>query len=168
MSELLLAEQTEEETWEEMDEVGSLNHSAIQANLTFLFKRLGAYSVFTDLSLNIADVDLSQFDLVVREEIKPDVCLYSKRRIDPINDILKMSEMPLLAVEILSPRQGLYEIIEKVKLYFALGVKSCWVVIPNTQTVTIYTAPDHFRTFVEGEVLDEVLKIHLPIAEIFE
>ncbi len=168
MSELLLPEPTEEEIWEEMDEVGSLNHSAIQANLAFLFKRLGAYSVFNELSLSITNVDLSQFDLIVREEIKPDVCLYPKRRIDPTHDILKMSEMPLLAVEILSPRQGLYEIIEKVKLYFTLGVKSCWVVIPNNQTATVYTAPDQFRTFVEGEVLDEVLNTHLPIAEIFE
>ncbi|MFN8492897.1 MAG: Uma2 family endonuclease [Caldilineaceae bacterium] len=168
MSELLLAEQTEDETWEAIDEVGSLNHSAIQANLAFLFKRLGTYSVLTDLSLNIGNVDLSKFDLTVREEIKPDVCLYPKRRIDPAHDILRMSEMPLLAVEILSPRQGLYEITEKFKLYFELGVKSCWIVIPNNQTVTVYSAINAFQNFVSGDVVDPQIDIRLPLAEIFE
>ncbi|MEZ4867433.1 MAG: Uma2 family endonuclease [Caldilineaceae bacterium] len=171
MSELLTVDdfettgQTEEE---EMDEVGSLNHSAIQANLAFLFKRLGTYSVFTELSLDVSNADLSVFDLSVRSELKVDVCLYARRPINPVKDILKMKEMPLLAVEIVSPRQGLYEITEKFKLYFALGVKACWLVIPNTQTVTVYADMDNFHTFVSDEVVDAVLEIHLPFTPIFE
>lgn len=163
MSDLAIMEYTEE-----FDEVGSQNHSAVQANLAFLFKRLQRYSVYTDLSLNIANVDLSQFDLQVREEIKPDVCIYPKRPLNPMHDVIKMTEMPLLAIEILSPRQGVYEIAEKFKLYFHLGVKSCWLVIPNTQVVTVYSAVDSYQTFVSGEVVDEIIDIRLPLAEIFE
>ena len=43
----------------------------------------------------------------------PDVCLYLKK---PMNfagsDILRMTELPLLAIEVLSPTQGTQEIIE--------------------------------------------------------
>ena len=74
--------------------------------------------------------------------------------------------MPLLAVEILSPKQGIYDILEKFKIYFTLSIKSCWLVIPATATVTIYS-PDGFKSINSGEVVDEMLNIRLPIAEIF-
>jgi Uma2 family endonuclease len=77
-----------------------------------------------------------------------------------------MSEMPLLAIEILSPKQGIYDILEKFKIYFTLGIKSCWLVIPATATVTVYSL-EGFKSFNSGEVVDETLNIHLLIAEIF-
>lgn len=168
MEQLLFKDFTNSVEFEGADNVGSLNHSAAQANLAFLLKRLGTYSVFTDLSLSINKIDLTQFDISTREEIKPDVCVYPKRKFNPINDILKMEEMPLLAIEIVSPKQGLYEILEKFKLYFALGVQSCWLVIPSTQTVTVYAGPNHFQTIVSGDVVDTVVNIRLPLSEIFE
>lgn len=153
---------------EESVDVGSFKHSSAQANLAFLLKRLGKYSVLTDLSLDISTVDISQFDISTKEEIKPDVCIYPKRKMNLLDDILRMSEMPLVAIEVLSPKQGVYDILEKFKLYFALGVKSCWLVIPNTRTVLVYSAPDSFATFGTGEVIDKQLEIQIPIEEIFE
>ncbi|MFN8493316.1 MAG: Uma2 family endonuclease [Caldilineaceae bacterium] len=153
---------------EESVDVGSYKHSSAQANLTFLLKRLGQYAVLTDLSLDISKADISQFDISTKEEIKPDVCIYLKRQRNLQNDILRMTEMPLLAIEVLSPKQGVYDILEKFKLYFALGVQSCWLVIPSTRTVFVYSAPDRFVTFGTGEVIDELLGIQLPIEEIFE
>ncbi|MEZ4737110.1 MAG: Uma2 family endonuclease [Caldilineaceae bacterium] len=85
-----------------------------------------------------------------------------------LDDILRMSEMPLLAIEVLSPKQGGYDILEKFKLYFTLGVQSCWLVIPNTRTVVVYSTPDSFATFGTGEVIDESLGIQIPVEEIFE
>lgn len=93
-------------------DVGSFKHSSAQANLAFLLKRLGQYSVLTDLSLDISKVDISQFDISTKEEVKPDVCIYPKRKMNLLDDILRMSEMPLLAIEVLSPKQGVYEIFE--------------------------------------------------------
>ena len=55
------------------------------------------------------------------------MCIYLKRQRNLQNDILRMSEMPLLAIEVLSPKQGIYDILEKFKLYFSLGVQSCWL-----------------------------------------
>ncbi len=153
---------------EESVDVGSFKHSSAQANLAFLLKRLGKYAVLTDLSLDIRTVDISQFDISTKEEIKPDVCIYPKRKMNLLDDILRMSEMPLLAIEVLSPKQGVYDILEKFKLYFALGVQSCWLVIPNTRTVLVYSAADSFATFGTGEVIDKLLGIQIPIEEIFE
>jgi len=155
-----------ETTAEDVDDMGSYNHSLVQANLTFLLKRIGQYSVLTELSLDVSHLDRQQFN--VKDEIKPDVCLYPKRGLSRPFDIMKMSEMPLLVIEILSPRQGSYEIVEKFAVYFGLGVKSCWLVDPTTAIVAVYSALDQYQTYSAGEVIDQVLNIRLPLAEIFE
>jgi Uma2 family endonuclease len=151
---------------EEAQDMGSYNHSLIQANLAFLLNRLGKYSVFTELSLDSSQLDPNTFR--VREEIKPDVCIYPKRGLSRPFDILKMAEAPLLAVEILSPQQGAQEILEKFALYFALGVRACWLVDPTTAIVAVYSTLEQPKTFSSGEVVDEMLAIRLPLAEIFE
>jgi len=151
---------------EETNDQRSYNHSTVQANLAFLFKRIGQYSVSIELSL-----DISQFQaahLQFGNEIKPDVCIYPKRRLSRPYDILKMVEMPLVAVEILSPKQGAYEILEKFEVYFALGVKSCWLVDPTTEIVAVYTAFDQHQTFSTGEIIDDKVGIRIPLAQIFD
>jgi Uma2 family endonuclease len=79
-----------------------------------------------------------------------------------------MSEMPLLTIEILSPRQGIQEILEKFAIYFACGVQSCWLVDPITAIVAVYSSLQERTVFSAGEVVDEKLDIRLPFAEIFE
>jgi Uma2 family endonuclease len=161
MNELLADVETEESV-----DMGSHNHAMVQTNLGFLLKRLGKYSVFTELSLDSSGIDLKQFN--VRDEVKPDLCLYPKRNLSRPFDILKMVEMPLLAVEILSPRQGVQDILEKFAAYFALGVKSCWLVDPITAIVAVYSALDQHKIYSDGEVMDETLDLRLPFVEIFE
>jgi Uma2 family endonuclease len=156
---------------EEIQEVGSLNHSCLQANLTTLLKNTGKYTVCTELSLDISQLDMNQFNLKTKEELKPDICIYPKRKINPSHDILKMSEMPLLGIEVLSPTQTVQTILNKFEVYFALGIKSCWLIIPTSQLVTIYSSLNHFKNFASGlsnEVIDEALDIRLPFQEIFE
>jgi Uma2 family endonuclease len=111
MTELLTDWQVANHETEEAEEMGSHNHSAIQANVTYLLKRTGKYSVYTELSLDTTPLDPKQFKF--KDEIKPDVCVYPKRGLIRPFDLLKMSEMPLLVVEVLSPRQSAYEILEK-------------------------------------------------------
>ncbi|OQW93498.1 MAG: hypothetical protein BWK79_10790 [Beggiatoa sp. IS2] len=153
-------------TYEYFQDRGSHNHSYLQSRLTKLLDT-DKYTTFVELSLELSHLDLSQFDIEAREEVKPDVCIYPKRRLSRPNDILKMSEMPLLAIEIISPKQGIYGIIEKFRVYFALGIKSCWLVEPTIETVTVYSAIDQRKTFVNGEVIDETLNIRLPVQDIF-
>lgn len=160
----------DEEGLEEEEDVGSFYHASVQVNLAHLLKKLGNYRVCTELSLDIAKVDLKQFGVDFKNEAKPDVCIYHKRSLKESDDILRMSEMPLLAIEILSPMQGVYKIIQKFKLYFEMGIQSCWLVEPITQVVHVYPSPYHHKTFTiqNKEVFDETLKISIPFSEIFE
>lgn len=135
MSEIPLNEHIAElDEIEDYEDMGSFNHGYIQVRLGILFDRLGQYTPVNEVSLDVSGVDLSQFELKTKEELKPDVCLYPKRSLSRPKDILKMKEMPLLAVEILSPKQGTYDILEKFRLYFALGIQSCWLIEPALGT----------------------------------
>ncbi|MDM8560095.1 Uma2 family endonuclease [Candidatus Parabeggiatoa sp. HSG14] len=81
-------------------------------------------------------MDLTQFGLKTKEELIPDVCLYEgKHRFNPSNDVLKRSDMPQLAIEILSPKQSIDNILAKFKAYFALSIKSCWLIIPTNESI---------------------------------
>lgn len=161
MTELLV-----ESDSEQASDGGSLNHSAIQVNLAFLLKQLGTFSVYTELSLDTSRLDKTKYKF--KEEITPDVCIYPKRGLSRPYDILKMTEMPILAIEILSPKQGVQEIVEKIDAYFALGVRSCWLIDPTTAIVIVYRALDERNVFASGEVIDDMIGIRLPFDEIFD
>ena len=148
------------------EELGSLNHSYIQANLAWLLKNLKVYSVFTELSLNISELDLSDCESL-KNEAKPDVCIYPKMSIDCSRDIIKMSEMPLLAIEILSPTQPVQTLLQKIDCYFKLGIKSCWLIYPSAATVVVYADLHNFKAYASGELMDEKLDICLTVADIF-
>lgn len=151
----------------EFDDMGSYNHSTVQANLAFLLKRLGRYSVSIELSLDSSGLDSELYG--VKDELIPDVCIYAKRDLSLPFDILKMADMPLLAVEVLSPRQFATSILSKFHAYFALGVRSCWLVDPTTRTVHVYASITEWRSFsVDDTLADEALEIELAVREIFE
>jgi Uma2 family endonuclease len=150
---------------------GSLAHSTIQSMLAALLINDGRFIAPTELTLDISQVDLNEYELESKNELKPDVCLYEKKkRREPGEDVGRMVEMPLLVIEVLSPEQKISVLINKMKAYFALGVKSFWLVIPQNETVTIYSAPTKFAVFStpDAEIVDEVLDIRLPIQKIFE
>lgn len=151
--------------------VGSLNHSIVQTQIATLLAGDERFRVLVELSLDVSQLDMSPFGLKTKDEMIPDVCLYPNTvKFNPVGDILKMPTMPLLAIEVVSPRQGLDDIVNKFKVYFALGIKSCWLVTPTIQVVTVYSQLDNFKTFDtrhENEILDEVLDIRLPLPKIF-
>jgi Uma2 family endonuclease len=79
-----------------------------------------------------------------------------------------MQEMPKLVIEVISPRQGSFSIIEKFQAYFALGIQSYWLVDPTTTVVSVYHPKQAPRTFASSNVVDEVATIEIPLAEVFE
>jgi len=155
------------------DQMGSLNHGTVQNNLGGLlkFKCDKELAVITELSLDISQYDLSKYELGVKEELRPDVCAYVKRPVIPDgkDDLIKVTQMPDLAIEILSPRQAISYLVRKTKAYFALGVKSCWLVIPSLDEVRVFSQPDSYKSFDlnHTEIVDENMDIHLPIAKVF-
>jgi Uma2 family endonuclease len=158
---------------EEYQEMGSLNHSVIQARLAGSFFNDDKFTPAVELSLDISQLDLNQFAIKAKDELKPDVCLYeSHLGLSKPDDILRMSKMPLLTIEILSPKQTIDDILNKFKAYFALNVQSCWLVIPILESITVYSQRiDNFKLFEakgDTEVIDEGLDIRLPLQNIFK
>ncbi|KOR31669.1 hypothetical protein TI05_12165 [Achromatium sp. WMS3] len=150
-------------------DMGSINHSITQVRLASLLNNDDRFTVMTELSLDINHLDFSKYGIKAKEEIKPDICLYPNRVDWQDIDIVKMTEMPLLIIEILSPTQSLEVLKNKLYAYFELGVKSCWLAIPSIEAIDIYSKPKQHKTFTmnDTEVIDECLEIHLPMQKIF-
>lgn len=138
--------------------MGSRNHSYVQVNIASAFINLNQFIVFSELSLEIEG-----------KEYKPDICLYSEEYdIKSLaEDVIRETRLPLLAVEILSPRQVMMDIMNKFSVYFKAGIPSAWIVIPSGHTVLVYSDLDTVQAFSKGNVIDEKLNIHLPLNKIF-
>ncbi len=134
--------------------LGSRNHSYLQTILGAELLKLEKFTVYTELSLDING-----------KEYKPDLALYplEQQPLDFLEDELRMTDMPLCAIEILSPRQFMESITDKFKVYFAAGIQSCWLVIPTTRMVLVYHDMQNIKPFNAGKIVDEALSIELPL-----
>lgn len=146
---------------EDVRDMGSLNHSYLQVRLGALLLGFEQYMVLSEISLDTSTLNSSS------KEVRPDLALFPRQAINFLQDEIRMQTMPVLIVEILSPRQSIDEILEKFRLYFQLGVQSCWLVLPPLQAVSVFSSPQKEQTFTQGEVLDSVLNIRLAIENIF-
>jgi Uma2 family endonuclease len=133
----------------------SVNHSYVQSMLCSALVSLKQYSVFSELSIEIEG-----------KEYVPDICLYSKREIDFFHDVIRMTELPLLAIEVLSPSQVMQELVDKIEIYLDAGIQSCCLITPITRSITIISDKKNSKTFVDN-VIDDKLNISLPLNEIF-
>ncbi len=133
----------------------SYNHAYLQAKLSGLLQH-EKYSVLSAFTLDINGKDYI-----------PDICVYPKKTITWFHDIIKSSEMPLTAIEIVSPTQTIQEILDKFRIYFKAGIKSCWLIEPVTNTVIIFYSDENGERFVTGEVTDKILDLKITKDQIF-
>jgi Uma2 family endonuclease len=77
------------------------------------------------------------------KKYRPDICLYPNRKANYWHDIVKMKEMPLLAIEILSINQIIQEVTDKFEVYFKAGIKSCGLVMPVPSSISIFKDTDN-------------------------
>jgi Uma2 family endonuclease len=78
---------------------------------------------------------------------------------------------PELVVEIMSPDDRWSEVKQKLREYFAIGVKLVWVADPADKTVYAYRSLTDVREFTEADMLpgDEVLPgFSVSVAQVFE
>ena len=143
-------------------------HSMLSKYHSFLQNRIGGlidakyrkeYTVFTAI-----DLELSTGKSI------PDVALYPKMHIDwNEEDEIRMTIPPLLAIEILSPKQALSDLTNKNHLiYFPAGVNSAWIVMPSLRAIVVCLPNGKRRTFEEDIVKDVTLGIELSLDDIFE
>jgi Uma2 family endonuclease len=138
----------------------SKNHSKLELRLSLQLAQAyeGTYEIYPELSLELPT-----------GRFTPDVCLFPHEAgpSDWLEDEIRVTEVPLGIIEILSPRQALQDVIDKLDDYFSAGVQSCWLVVPNFRTIHVFSSKQSYRTFTEGTLRDEALGIELTLSELF-
>ena len=138
----------------------TLNHAYVQTNLL-----VGLNAKYRQTHTFLSELNLTMPE---RPDAVPDIAIYPKLEIDFLNDVTSMIEMPLTVIEIISPSQSHDEILAKFKRYFEAGVRSCWLVMPSFQAISVYSAFGIYRFFSENDTLtDAVTGIELTLSDIF-
>jgi Uma2 family endonuclease len=100
-----------------------------------------------------------------------DVLFISNERFTRRKSSSYLDVAPDLVIEILSPDDRWSEVTEKLREYFAIGVRLVWIIDPKSRSVHAYRALTDVREFTENDDLpgDEVLPgFSIKIRELFE
>jgi Uma2 family endonuclease len=147
---------------EEDDEMPNYRHGELQTELILLLRFV--------LRENYTSLSPITFQGMSRR-YTPDVVVYPKRTTPhdkTSRDYRVEQTAPLLAVEIISPDQTMYDMVLKCSEMLASGVEECWIVEPANETVTVCRKD---RQFVRhrGEVLEYALCTQpITVDEIFD
>ena len=140
--------------------IPSLKHAIIQGNLIqFLRAELGSdYLVLPELSLALD-----------AQKAVPDVSVFFRSARDLTVEQISVAAAPRTVIEILSPTQVIAELLEKAGRYFAAGVQSYWLVVPELRAVAVYSAPRKYKYFYNGDTLvDPATGAELVVSELFD
>ncbi len=102
--------------------------------------------------------------------VKPDVAFVSTDRLSE-EKLKGFSDAPDLAIEIVSPTDKHYDVIEKTSAYLKAGTRLVWVIEPIAKTVTVYRSETeitllNYEDTLTGE--DVVEGFSCPVTQIFE
>lgn len=150
---------TDEEIKRRKKGIGSKHHSIIQENLIIqiAFKYFGIYRAIPELSLEFNG-----------KEKVPDLSIYKRDEISFGEDEIRMKNLPLGVVEILSPKQALSDLVDKSNIYFDAGIASYWLVVPPLQSIYVYSAKKTFKVYTkENSLIDKQLDIEIDLSKIF-
>ena len=144
----------------------SMEHSYIALNLG---GELRAY--VKSHKLGIALESSAVYRMSEGNTRKPDVSFIARERLQEKRLSTKPFDgAPDLAVEVISPTDIWWEILEKLNHYFASGCRLVWLISPPDQTVLVYRADRRSHILQVGDSLDgeEVIPgFTLPVAELF-
>lgn len=135
---------------------GKLHGFTQSVLIALLMQHRDRYTLFSELTLELDDW-----------QVTPDLSLYPKMTIDFTRDEIRMTEPPLLAVEIASPTQGMQELVDKIRRLLEAGVRSCWLVQPMLQTITVFSGTMEPRTYSQGPIQDAALDIEISADDVF-
>jgi len=105
----------------------SINHSYICTKIIEHLLKNEGIQPFVELTL---DID---------KGMTPDISVYKGKSVRPdfLEDKTRCDVIPLLVIEILSPTQGIQELVDKAKILLAAGVPTVWIVDTYARTVIV-------------------------------
>ena len=142
--------------------IPSLQHALIQGNLLM---QLGVEAMSEYIALPELHLALDDRNAV------PDVSIFRRSDLDLTVEQITVATRPLTAIEILSPTQAIAELLAKAGRYFAAGVQSYWLVVPDLRAVAVFNAsePKKYKYFYNGQnLLDPVTGADLPVSLLFD
>lgn len=133
---------------EQASEMPSLNHSYVCAQLMRQLLQNDRIQPLPELTLDIGN------------GLAPDISIYPREQIQPdfFADILKVKQLPVLAIEVISSSQNIQAILEKADLLIAAGIKIVWVVEPYGRSIFVIDGKDK-KLFHEDIVESEGIKV---------
>ena len=135
----------------------SRNHAIVQMQLGMEFIKNKEFFPMPELTL----------ELIPGKWLVPDISVYRRSPADFRHDVIRATEPPLLTVEILSPSQGLEEVLDKVEFYLANGVQSVWLVIPALHSATIFLPDGSRQVHQNGLVHDPATGLMVDLDAVF-
>lgn len=85
----------------------------------------------------------------------PDVAFVAQEHIPPTGVPRGYWELaPDLVVEVVSPNDSAADVQDKIEEWLNSGVRSVWVVYPDTQTIHVYCSLKQIRILKQGDTLD--------------
>ncbi len=138
--------------------MSSINHSRIERRLNVLLTPFeGDFDIMPQLSLDL-----------LGEKTTPDISICKSLTFDWQNDEIRLTVPPITTIEILSPKQALTDVTDKIfKNYFPAGVKSAWLIIPTLQTIHIILPQNQIFTYAKGAFTDPATHISMEVEDIF-
>ena len=137
----------------------SKNHAIIQMRIsgTLFSHYANQFTILPEIRIDINGSDYT-----------PDICVYPLIPFDSRHDEIRMTELPLTAIEILSPTQTVEELVAKFEVYFGAGVRSGWLVQPALQTIFLLTPDNKISVFHGQPLLDPTTDIELDLGDVFQ
>lgn len=141
------------------EDIMSLNHSRIINRVSVALSRYDdEYDVFPELELELQT-----------GKCKPDVAVYKNLPADWFNDIMYFNQPPIVAIEVLSPKQAVTDLTDKaLNLYFPAGVQVVWIIIPTLRIVQALLPDGSIQTWSNGLMIDPITNMELDLGYLFK
>ncbi|MCF2445175.1 Uma2 family endonuclease [Dyadobacter sp. CY345] len=137
----------------------SLNSSRVRFCISLLLSKYDAkFDVMPELELELFS-----------GRAKPDISIFQNLVFNWEEDIIRYTEPPITAIEILSPTQAYDALTGKIrKIYFPSCVQSAWIVMPSVKTLQLFLPDNSVQYFTDSLFLDPVTNIELDLKMVFK
>jgi len=119
-----------------------------------LLVRLSTWSSSSNLAEAVNEMDVRTGPGTVR---RPDISIFSAEQIGLFAmNVVPVPEPPMIAIEVLSPSEGMIAVGRKVAEYLSAGAKEVWLIDHENREVHVRTA-DGERLLRDGKTLESGL-----------